>query len=337
MGKILINPILPVWLMGIICIGLLFLKRKSLGAYIRQILMVILLFVINIRPMVPNETISVETQKLNIKIIFVIDNTISMLADDYKDGLRRLDGVADDVRHIVEEIDGADFTVITFNNNASVSVPFTDNGSYVATMVSSLYPIRNIYAKGTSLNIVHDTLAFTAKKAREKDDGAVAVFFISDGEITDDSQLQSFSDIAGYIAGGAVMGYGTTTGGEMYYEDPYYDEPEQIIDYSEYPSKPAVSKIDETVLNALSKDLGIEYVHMTSTDKIDHVLEKVKRKAEESQNEKEIKEKQIMASKDTYYYFALALLILILWDGVLFATGHVKRKRKKEKNDDKQQ
>ena len=69
MGKILINPILPVWLMGIICVGLLFLKRKSLGAYIRQIIAVLLLFIINIRPMVPNESISVETEKLNIKVI----------------------------------------------------------------------------------------------------------------------------------------------------------------------------------------------------------------------------------------------------------------------------
>ena len=67
MGKILIDPILPVWLMAIICIGLLFLKRRSLGAYIRQIIMVILLFIINIRPMVPNESISVEAEKLNIK------------------------------------------------------------------------------------------------------------------------------------------------------------------------------------------------------------------------------------------------------------------------------
>ena len=336
MGKFLINPILPVWLMGIICIGLLFLKRKSLGAYIRQIIAVILLFIINIRPMVPNDSISVETEKLNIKVIFVIDNTLSMLAEDYGGGLRRLDGVADDVSHIVESIDGADFTVITFNNNASITVPFTDNGSYVATMVSSLYPIRSLYAKGTSLNIVHDTLAFVAKKAHEKDDGAVVVFFLSDGEITDDTPLQQFGDIAGYISCGAVMGYGTTTGGEMYYEDPYYDEPEHIMDYTEYPSKPAVSKIDETVLNSLAKDLQIDYVHMTSTDKIDPIIDKVKKKADEDLSEKEIKEKRISASKDTYYYFAAALLILILWDGVLYATGHVKRNRKKEVNDDKE-
>ena len=334
MGKILINPILPVWLMAIICIGLLFLKRRSLGAYIRQIIMVILLFIINIRPMVPNESISVEAEKLNIKVIFVIDNTISMLAEDYNGSFRRLDGVADDVRHIVESVDGADFTVITFNNNAAVTVPFTDNGSYVASMVSSLYPVRSIYAKGTSLNIVHDTLAFVAKKAKEKDDGAVVLFFLSDGEITDESQLQPFSDIAGYISCGAVMGYGTTQGGEMYYVDMYSDEPEHIMDYTEYPSKPAVSKIDETNLNALAKDLKLDYVHMTSSDKIDPVIEKAKKKADEVMTEKEIMEKRISASKDTYYYFALAFIILLLWDGILFAAGYVKRAGKKEINDE---
>ena len=73
-----------------------------------------------------------------------------------------------------------------------------------------------------------------------------------------------------------------------------------------------------------------------SSDKIDPVLEKVKKKAESDLSEKEIKEKQIWASKDIYYYFAMALMVLILWDAVLLATGHVKRSRKK-KSDDEQQ
>ena len=45
------EPIIPIWLMVIICIGLLAIKRKGVIPYIRQCLIVVLLFVINLRPM----------------------------------------------------------------------------------------------------------------------------------------------------------------------------------------------------------------------------------------------------------------------------------------------
>ena len=44
-----INPIIPLWLMGIICIVLLFFKRKGIFNYVRQIVIVALLFLINMR------------------------------------------------------------------------------------------------------------------------------------------------------------------------------------------------------------------------------------------------------------------------------------------------
>ena len=43
------EPIIPIWLMVIICIGLLAIKRKGIAPYIRQVLIVLLLFAINLR------------------------------------------------------------------------------------------------------------------------------------------------------------------------------------------------------------------------------------------------------------------------------------------------
>lgn len=51
----IINPIIPIWLMAIICIALAIFKRKGKFAYIRQIIMIILLFMINLRMMIPTD------------------------------------------------------------------------------------------------------------------------------------------------------------------------------------------------------------------------------------------------------------------------------------------
>ena len=47
MGNITFHPIIPIWLMVIICVALLAIKRKGIAPYIRQVLMVLILFAIN--------------------------------------------------------------------------------------------------------------------------------------------------------------------------------------------------------------------------------------------------------------------------------------------------
>ena len=72
-------PIIPIWIMLIICISLIIyiiIKKRDL----LQILIIILLFVINLRIMIPSN--NSKTIKNDLDILFVIDNTISMNALD---------------------------------------------------------------------------------------------------------------------------------------------------------------------------------------------------------------------------------------------------------------
>ena len=99
----IINPIIPIWLMAIICIVLLIFKRKGWMGYIRQILIILLLFAINMRVMVKDVEVPVLLPKVDV--LFVVDNSISMLAEDY--GLsngRRLDAVKKDCEYIMEKL-----------------------------------------------------------------------------------------------------------------------------------------------------------------------------------------------------------------------------------------
>ena len=58
------------------------------------------------------------------------------------------------------------------------------------------------------MNVSKDMMIKILERDSEKEDGKTYVFFISDGEITNDDELDSFAEIAEYIDGGAVFGCG---------------------------------------------------------------------------------------------------------------------------------
>ena len=107
-----IDPIIPIWLMLILCVGMAFLKRRKRSAYIRQIAAIILIFLINLRIMVPSSNVETSVRKLDTYVLFVVDDTISMLAQDYAGDTERLTAVKKDCEHIVDEMDGAKFAII---------------------------------------------------------------------------------------------------------------------------------------------------------------------------------------------------------------------------------
>lgn len=302
------NPMIPIWLMSIICVGLLLLKKKGIVPYIRQIIMIILLFVINLRIMVPDGTMIVKTQKMNTKILFVIDDTISMVAKD--DGQReRLDYVREDCSYILQELNGAKFAVVSFNNEAHYLAPFTNNADYIDGVIRAIYPLNDLYAKGSSMNIWRTMAADILKGAKEDDSGDVVLFFISDGEITNNEKLDNFMELKKYVDYGAVLGYGTSQGGQMEIQGVFEEEKTIVEDRRSFPYKPAVSRIDENNLKQIAKDVDIKYIHMEKSSDVDAVLSEIKSNAKtEDQDKKE------QGYRDIYYIFVVPFLLLLMYE-----------------------
>lgn len=306
-----IDPIIPIWLMSILCVGMICLKKRSKIAYIRQIIAIVLVFLINLRIMVPSNNVSSSSQTLDTYVLFVVDDTISMLARDYDGDTERLTAVKKDCSDIIDELDGAKFAVISFNNNANLVSPFTNNSQYAKDVIGSLYPIEEMYAEGTSMNVSIDMMTDTLKRAREKADGNVVVFFISDGEITNEEKLKSFKSAAKYVDGGAVLGYGTSEGGNMYVKSYYTDREELLEDTSSYPRKPAVSVIDEKNLKSIASDIGVKYINMNDSTNIDSTISKIKKKSVF-----ESKDGKVTGYADIYYIFAAMLVVVMMWEFV---------------------
>lgn len=306
------DAIIPIWLMVIICIALIILIRnKDIKIFLRRLLIVILLFIINLKIMIPKNDAKVMVT--NLDILFVIDNSLSMLAEDYNGKNQRLDAVKEDCKYIVDELGGANYSIITFCDESKILIPLTKDSDMTIAAINTINIPDAGYAKGSSMNIAIDDIVETVKKVNEKKDRAAIVFFISDGEITSDEKLKSYSAAKKYISNGAVLGYGTKSGGRM--KVTYYGEKKYLEDNTseKYPYPDALSKIDEDNLQKIAEDMGIDYINMDKQSNIKNKITEIRQGAMNNMDDT-----QKMLYNDIYFIFVIPLIILLGYELIYY-------------------
>lgn len=308
----IINPIIPIWAMAILCVFFLFLKRKGKVNYIRQILIVILLFVINMRIMVRGDDVPTVLPKVDV--LFVVDNTISMLAEDYNGDGRRMDAVKNDCKYIMEQFPGASFSVVTFEDSVQTLVPYTVDANMAVETIGLLHGQTKYHAQGTSLNEVMGAMEQVLDDDRKN---YKILFFISDGEVVNSEELKSYKGLEQYVDAGAVLGYGTEKGGPMKTVEYLDEEPEYLYYYDDqYNEKLAISKIDEGNLKNIASDFGIDYVHMTDQSEIGSTIKDLQAKVDNLEITEDMESKE--GYVDIYYLFVIPLVLLLLWDFIYY-------------------
>lgn len=307
----IVNPILSIYLMSLFCVILIYIVFKKLNqklySKILKTIIVIILFMINLRVMIFDEKIEVNSKKSNIDVVFVIDNTLSMQAKDDNEN-RRLDLAKNTIEKIVDLLEGANFSVITFDNQSKIYIPFTQDNSIVKSAVNVILPIPEYSSNESSLNIPIDDLEYLLTYNAE-DEKEKIVFYLSDGEITNGSDLDNFSNLSKYISNGAVIGYGSNLGSKIEMLD-YNNQPYYLQDYTTLSD--AITFFDEENLKKLSLDLGIRYFYESNSE-IDEVIEEIKKLKQENDGQDYIE-----IYKDTYQYLACVLLFLIFVDFIIF-------------------
>lgn len=340
----IINPIIPIWLMTIICVSSIILIvyskqlkdritnkkniekttkqkhliRENIINIIIKVVIVILLFVINLRFMIPNgESVAINT---DVNILFVIDTSVSMRALDYDGNKERFEGVVNDCCYIVDELSNCKFSIITFGDTTKKVIPFTTDTDMVQAELQSINLENDFYAEGSSMNLSKDILEKTLKeeKKRQNQNAKFVVFFVTDGEITKEEEtLETFSNIKQYVSNGGVLGYGTKTGGKMV-SSAYADDPNSEFYYIEYFDdnynyQTAISKLDEKNLKQIATDIGIDYIQMNKTANINYKINDIKQQISNSQTNEE----KISTYQDIYYYFAIPLVILLIMNFII--------------------
>lgn len=294
-------PIIPIGVMLIFStILILYILKKNPKKFSHYIIIICLLFLINLRIMIPKNQVLIEEN--NLDIYFVIDNTISMTAEDYNHQKTRISAVKKDCENIIKELNGARFSIITFDNTAKILTPLTKDKNITNDVLDIIIPIEEFYAKGSSLNTPYEILLNSLKENKEEQRQSI-LFFMSDGEITNESKLQSYKELKSFLTNGAVLGYGTTSGGLMKSTN-NNSLNEYIMDWENY--QKALSKIDEENLKKIADDMKLDYIHMENEKNIQNKLQEIKKSMTKNN---EFIEKEYY--NDTYFYFVIPLCILL--------------------------
>ena len=159
------------------------------------------------------------------------------------------------------------------------------------------------YARGSNVTMFKKTLEQELKSSTKREGRERVVFIMSDGENNNNERTEDLTSLSKYIDNGAVLGYGTTSGGTMKVKYVNYDVTyETVTDMG----SPAVSRLDESNLRKIASDMNIDYIYMDDTSNIDNKLDKI----DDIELTSEVNKNSNYA--DIYYYFAFVLSVLFI-------------------------
>jgi Ca-activated chloride channel family protein len=313
-----IKPILPIGVLLLVVAALFgvtalliirnkFNTKEKIASLLRMSAIYVLILVIGLRPVIPETQYEFATK--NLDVLFIVDNTISMWALDYNGRRERMSGAIKDANYIMNELAGSNFGLVTFDNTAHVLSPFTQDMQYIRDLFDTFESPDSYYAKGSDLSIPYQDIDALLRSSARKENRKTIVFFISDGEITNGKELVDYSELSQYIDSGAVLGYGSESGGKMRESFGYG----YVYDYDTYSD--AISRIDEENLNKIASDLGVTYLNMNSGNTaLEGAVELIK------ESSKTVIESGMGAEieRDIYYFFAYPLILMVLFEIVIF-------------------
>jgi Ca-activated chloride channel family protein len=313
------SPLLPIGIL-VIVLGALALfaivqfarapRRQGSWHWLIRLGMVILLFGLALRPGLPTN-LQPPAATGDVDVYFVVDTTSSMAAEDYGTaGEPRLVGVRADIAEIASRLAGARFSLITFDAETVQRLPLTTDTSALVSGANALNQEVTMYSRGSSISAPAAYLAERlAQDAEQYPDRTRVLFYLGDGEQTIAEAPESFEPVGTFVDEGAVLGYGTETGGRMRqfngYDDGEANRP-YITWFSESGMQDAVSRIDEVALESIATQLGVNYLHRNAAAPIDDALVGI------TVGNISVDKEPVVETPEFYWIFALGFGVLAL-------------------------
>lgn len=262
------NPIFPAWLvilatllLGGFALWALAAVRSGArrAAWAIRAAVVLLIGIACLRPGIGSQ--AAPTVERALDVVFVVDTTASMVAEDWGAEQPRMAGAKADIMALAEAHPGARFALITFDAQAVQRMPFTADTSALQAAVDALEPEVTRYSQGSSIGAASALLEEILQRAKDADPSRLRVaYYLGDGEQTASREPESFAPSAELLNGGAVLGYGTAQGGRMRETTTRFATAPQP--YIQDPAGgDARSIIDEARLQTIAAELGVGYQH----------------------------------------------------------------------------
>ncbi len=269
----------------------------------------------------------------NLDVIFAIDTTSSMGANDYKSKQMRLEGVKHDLKLLREKFKGAHISVITFDSSARLVLPSTTDSAIFESVVDTLD--REVFAtsSGSSIDKPFELIEQQLKNSKSAHpDWNRLLYYMGDGEQTSDKKIMSSESLADLVDGGGVFGYGTQDGASMQKNtgivgDTANQSESNVIKTIDPATKqfvPAVSKLDEEALKKIADKANLDYENRNNADDI-VLTTRVKTAVDES--------KSVSTYINLYWLFAVPLVMLLFWEWKNVFEAYIEMKKTEVKHD----
>lgn len=255
-------------------------QRKVVVRWSLLTLVIVCLFAAAVRPGIEQErhVVSQAAAELaannNVNVFFVVDRSLNSRADDYGDNQFRTAGIRADMQSIVDQYPAGRFSITSFATRARVDWPLSDDIWSLRALLSGYSTYESDFDSlfGVDIGAADGQLKRQLELAAAEYPGSSnLVFYLGDGAGISRQAATKFDIPAGLISGGAVLGYGTPSGGKVagrlaangdvtYFPDP------------DGGGGPFLSVLDETSLRTVADQLGIPYFHRSLGDSTSTII-----------------------------------------------------------------
>ncbi|GAA4396279.1 vWA domain-containing protein [Tsukamurella soli] len=331
------QPIVPAWLLVAFAVAVIALRMLTLyrmlvrtgsGHYRRLVLRwsgltVAFLLVVVAAAMpglTPRETAGADQPQVrstaNLNVFLVVDRSVDVRVADLGAGATRLSAMRTDMDELIDQFPHARFAVVGFASTAHLEWPLSDDVWSLHPMVKGLssytdVPLDAPYEvdDGAPQQVLRDQL----RRARsDYPRSKNVVFYLGAGGGGSHAAQTTLTGLAGMIDGGAVLGYGTSSGGAI--PETYVDG--QLVYFADQSTRrPIISRIDQSRLADVGRVLGVPYFHRDEDAPIAAVVPGVT--ADPGPDEDASTGSGVVVRTELYWLFAASAAVLVLVESVL--------------------
>jgi Ca-activated chloride channel family protein len=256
------------------------------------------------RPQVRGETETVTSVQASADVMFVLDTSRSMLAEDAPPN--RLARAKAEIAQLVGKLDRHRVGLVAFAGRAATMCPLTPDHAFFTTVLATV-DTRSAGRGGTRVG----EAIKAAVRGFPTGHGAKLIVLITDGDDQD-----PYSEDAAKLAAGAgikvvAIGLGSETGSEITLTDPATGAKTRLM----YDGKPVISKLDGDRLRKIALVTEGAYIP-AGTSAVD--LESIMKTHVAPMVSAAVASAQRVIPAERYTYLVLASLILLfaaLWVG----------------------
>ncbi len=253
-----------------------------------------------------------EITKKGVEIIFLVDTSLSMLAEDVSpDRIGRAKII---MRAFLRQFRGDRVGIVTFAGSGFIQSPLTVD--YDAFMLfSNSIQVGSIPDLGTSLREGVETAIRAFPESRKKNH---VIIILSDGEDMEGQMEQAFETAKSANVRIYSIGIGTPQGAPI----PLRAEKGKITGYKkDHEGQVVITILNDVILKQLAEKTGGLYLEGTSGREAEWVYQHMQNIEKE-----DFKHRKVAEKEDYFQFFLLLAVLLAIWE---FLTGDTVRQRGK--------